>query len=1398
MANVRVVPISRIVPAVEDKDPRDVARLVELIRQSGRFEPIEVMEYPGDDSLYIEDGNTRYAAARLLGMTEVPVQDVETKMGSKTAWKEIEYGGGPMSLLGGILEDDGDLEAWAENEDVNDRPAYMEMFRGMKVGVIDQMNVERKLQGKGHGREILERFTDEAKAAGCAAILLKAGIYETQRKGFDLVKWYQGAGFRTIGKAEELPLMVKWLQAPTKKKRVKSSEAPSKNACVMIVLPDELAWKVQELARKVIAEEDLAGDGYENESHITIKYGVEENLDGLIAVAKSQPPFEISLGKTHIFPPSKSSDQAAVVVIEIHAPELSKLHEQVGEAIGNRKDDFEYKSHATLAYVKPEVAEKYDALDFLEGVKFEATEITLSKKDHVHNSVPFGQPEPKTAGKQSTHSLVLTADVEGFPPMVLVRYPQKGMRWRTVLKIVKQIATAVAGSRVPWRSIDIFQSPWKTKEEQDAAWSQTVGKPQYDILEDGRFIPSGQEPPTVTAGAERIQGKRRSSDIKCLCGNEPMFDGFYTCNEEGDEVEPTEQDWDGRRIRCHRCGRIIDQNTLEVLPPMTGDLFSGITPIEASKTAAIEYITQDLNREYRCICGNTPYDQGFHTVDENGEDKDDYSGEDWGTNGRVFWLCDKCGRIINGRNLEVVGYAPYGLFGQPMKMSSASQWDRVKEFKNGKMLFYKGTVTIQVKPDKGDYSVEVWLYDKEGHFQDGTPGHAHVTHYPKKFEGYEPDVSRIGYTLPTADHAVVIPEAVWKDPKYPMHDVPFTREQKEEAAGKELAHYLSQKTSSHNSTPLSDTEYPEFAMNDAGQETNAYADMPEKVQGDEKVPTLEELAPQMFTAAAKIRAFHGTDSEEPPNHDAIYFAQYPEDARDYGKNVFPAILTPNKVLKPNVPYQVMFGLLQPMLLENKGLDVKDFVGKNGVHYTYLGDYPEVLQNMRNAGYDAVMVDEPMSVDQHSILVLNPAIIQWQKQIKVGSAKLPTLEEAFRWGTKHDFWTASSASLGEVVWDDAWDNLPEHEQANQARSRIEYMWNTDVLPVFKVHKFPMTLYRAVAVEDIQEVDPKNPHHVYDWAPKGIGISWAYSESSEYIQEMVQSAPQVEHKVVVLRGTVTANAVDWPRTGWVNLNLPEEEEIALKVGAAVKITGWKYAGETEWKQPPRKLRTVTANSPEGDNMPEHYQPPVGMYKVLKSDPFAEEMGTLEKAASVTPKVVYHGSSPENRQSILQHGLLASKSDAAQLGGHGVLFFDDKLDTQKGIDEWEVNVEGLDLEPDDTTDISNNPDWEGHTWWAYYGDIPPERLKLIHEGGKIAKLGQAYLLHFDSPAGAHKLGWGKDAQPLIQRHFAANQQRNIAFTVAHMWDNVSQAEFNARQARGGLAQDCPICRQQKKDQK
>lgn len=51
----------------------------------------------------------------------------------------------------------------------------------------------------------------------------------------------------------------------------------------------------------------------------------------------------------------------------------------------------------------------------------------------------------------------------------------------------------------------------------------------------------------------------------CICRNTPVDGGFYPCDEKGNEMEPTiSGGWTDLYV-CAACGRIIKQDTLEVV-----------------------------------------------------------------------------------------------------------------------------------------------------------------------------------------------------------------------------------------------------------------------------------------------------------------------------------------------------------------------------------------------------------------------------------------------------------------------------------------------------------------------------------------------------------------------------------------------------------------------------------------------------------------------------------------------------------------------------------------------------------------------------------------------------------------------------------------------------------------
>ena len=71
---------------------------------------------------------------------------------------------------------------------------------------------------------------------------------------------------------------------------------------------------------------------------------------------------------------------------------------------------------------------------------------------------------------------------------------------------------------------------------------------------------------------ELITVSNDGDNWECSCGNDTMGSGFDTCNENGVYIEPLDHVWTGL-YACLKCGRVIDQETYEVVSK-TNDLSS--------------------------------------------------------------------------------------------------------------------------------------------------------------------------------------------------------------------------------------------------------------------------------------------------------------------------------------------------------------------------------------------------------------------------------------------------------------------------------------------------------------------------------------------------------------------------------------------------------------------------------------------------------------------------------------------------------------------------------------------------------------------------------------------------------------------------------------------------------
>jgi 2'-5' RNA ligase len=130
--------------------------------------------------------------------------------------------------------------------------------------------------------------------------------------------------------------------------------------------------------RAEIAEADLAGRGGDiGPPHITLRYGIQgDDVSAIKALLMTLKPFPVTLGPTSSFPPSATRD-VAVIIANVDCPELHALNQRLGEVVEFAEPTHEYEPHVTVAYVRPEIAEKYVGNQITAGHSFVITDVVI-------------------------------------------------------------------------------------------------------------------------------------------------------------------------------------------------------------------------------------------------------------------------------------------------------------------------------------------------------------------------------------------------------------------------------------------------------------------------------------------------------------------------------------------------------------------------------------------------------------------------------------------------------------------------------------------------------------------------------------------------------------------------------------------------------------------------------------------------------------------------------------------------------------------------------------------------------------------------------------------------------------------------------------------------------------
>ena len=172
------------------------------------------------------------------------------------------------------------------------------------------------------------------------------------------------------------------------------------------IAPDSPAAKAIDQVRAKIPDADLAGDGKKiGENHVTVRYGIKGDTEGISSHLERQAPFEAKLGPVSSFPPSEHSDGAAVLVAPVESPELHQLNKELENHGDFTEPNFkEYKPHATIAYVKPEAVSKYMGDKATDGKTFTVDSVTISDRDGKQHEVSFKGSETAQS-RMSQHAI---------------------------------------------------------------------------------------------------------------------------------------------------------------------------------------------------------------------------------------------------------------------------------------------------------------------------------------------------------------------------------------------------------------------------------------------------------------------------------------------------------------------------------------------------------------------------------------------------------------------------------------------------------------------------------------------------------------------------------------------------------------------------------------------------------------------------------------------------------------------------------------------------------------------------------------------------------------------------------------------------------------------------------
>lgn len=254
-----------------------------------------------------------------------------------------------------------------ENLDVfvkNDTP---EDFSG-DIYIVDQIHPDN---GKFDEHKIMIGFDSEAEAR--AAYLAN---YAKDWKGLQAIAAMTLEDFKT------------WKDKEQREPAKDSEETETyKFSSTQVNLSPDVAKNVRAFGKALIPKSELSEDGYEENPHITVKYGIHsEDGRDIEPILSGENYITAKLGKTAVFSSNPDYD---VVIIEVESKDLQKLNKKIAENTEVTDTFPNYTPHVTLAYVKKGEGAKYAGRNDFEGVELKFDSVEFSSKSGEKTEIPL-------------------------------------------------------------------------------------------------------------------------------------------------------------------------------------------------------------------------------------------------------------------------------------------------------------------------------------------------------------------------------------------------------------------------------------------------------------------------------------------------------------------------------------------------------------------------------------------------------------------------------------------------------------------------------------------------------------------------------------------------------------------------------------------------------------------------------------------------------------------------------------------------------------------------------------------------------------------------------------------------------------------------------------------------